>query len=191
MLAATPFHSQPRHHMLHLHRLDLLGHAIFVAKWATCASTAQLGQPLQVGSGILFKMNMFHVLMWSVVTELLNVVCDRLWINQPFTTKWKFLVQANIYSIQDAIHRFCVYVIDGIYPLLCTFWKSFVHELCTHSSKTKQLVFGLFVNGVQIQNWKRTFSNCTFSTVLHSQLYNLRTSRMGKSKTILLLAIVR
>ena len=74
-------------------------------------------------------------------------------------------------SIQDAIRRFCVYVIDGIYPLLRTFWRSLVHELCMHSSKTKRLVLGLLVNGVRIRNWKRTFLeinifNCTTLTVV-------------------------
>ena len=44
-------------------------------------------------------------------------ICDCLCIKQPFTAKCKFFIMGQN-SIQDAISRFYVYVINGIYPLL-------------------------------------------------------------------------
>ena len=34
--------------------------------------------------------------------------------------------------MQDAFRRLFAYVINGIYPLLRTFWQSLVHEICSY-----------------------------------------------------------
>ena len=81
-----------------------------------------------------------------------NDVCDRLYINRPFTTKCNFAVRAEI------VHRtqFINFVFMSKMKL--------IHYYCTYllvkfgtGSITKQLVVGLVVNEVQIGNLKRTF----------------------------------
>ena len=87
-------------------------------------------------------------------------------------------------SILDSSHRLCIYVIDGIYFLLCTLWQSLVHKLCKCSSKTKRLNSRLLRNGVRIWNWKRTFLEMyLFNCITPS--YNLRTISCTGKKVVI------
>ena len=67
------------------------------------------------------------------------------------------IFSTNKNSIEDAISRCCIYVINGIYALLLTSWWSLVHKLGRDSLKTKRLVVGLLVHKVRIRNRKRAF----------------------------------
>ena len=118
-------------------------------------------------------LTLIYISYYTMIAKMTN--CDCLCINRPFTTKCKFSVQARIVHRTQFVDF--AFVIDGIYPLLHTFWQSLVHELCMCSLNTKQLALGLLVNGVRIRKWKRVFLEMYFWTVSHLPSYNLRIVR--------------